>query len=100
MPPDVWSLDFVFSDTSGSEGGTYDNRDTLDYHVPVKGGMKDGKPTTEVKLHVVSISVEMVRSALRPLQLKSVGCARRLPVVDLGTLLRYPIEPTLCIPLS
>lgn len=59
VPPDVWSLDFVFSDTASNEGGTYDNRDTLDYHVPVVGGTKNGQPVQEVKLHVVSVSVEM-----------------------------------------
>jgi len=59
VPLDIWSIDFVFSDNGNATGGTYDNRETLDYHVPVAGGIKDGQPAQETPLHVVSISVEM-----------------------------------------
>ena len=64
VPPDVWSLDFVFSDNGGDAGGTYDNRGTMDYHLPVAGGTvigRDGnpEPAVEPQLHVVSVSVEM-----------------------------------------
>jgi glycogen synthase len=63
VPSDVWSLDFVACDTAG-DGGTYDNRGTMDYHLAVSGGTVIGQDGTPVKaeepmLHVVSISVEM-----------------------------------------
>ncbi|KAL6843123.1 hypothetical protein ACP4OV_026836 [Aristida adscensionis] len=52
VPPDAYMMDFVFSESK--EGGIYDNRNGLDYHIPVFGAI--GK---EPPLHVVQIAVEM-----------------------------------------
>lgn len=35
VPKDAYSLDFVFSEME--EGGEFDNRGGLDYHLPVEG---------------------------------------------------------------
>lgn len=45
-------MDFVFSESE--EGGIYDNRNGLDYHIPVFGST--GK---EPSMHIVHIAVEM-----------------------------------------
>jgi hypothetical protein len=45
-------MDFVFSESE--EGGTYDNRNGMDYHIPVSDSM--GK---EPPMHIVHIAVEM-----------------------------------------
>eukprot|EP00249_Psilotum_nudum_P022055 c28356_g1_i1 orf=2-3733(+) len=54
VPRDAYVMDFVFSEWGGDDGGTYDNRNGLDYHVPVVGGNAKEPP-----MHVVHISVEM-----------------------------------------
>ena len=45
-------MDFVFSESE--EGGTYDNRNGMDYHVPVSDSMAKEPP-----MHIVHIAVEM-----------------------------------------
>ena len=52
VPRDAYSLDFVFSDAA--EGGSYDNRGGLDYHLPVEGGV-----VAEPPLYVCHVAVEM-----------------------------------------
>jgi len=59
VPTDVYIMDFVFSNGL-HDGAQYDNRNNMDYHIPVVGG-KDaaGAPIEEKPLHVMSVSVEM-----------------------------------------
>lgn len=45
-------MDFVFSEKE--DGGIFDNKNGLDYHLPVVGGTSKEPP-----LHVVHIAVEM-----------------------------------------
>lgn len=45
-------MDFVFSDRE--DGGTFDNRNEMDYHIPVTGGLHKEPP-----MHIVHIAVEM-----------------------------------------
>lgn len=45
-------MDFVFSEKE--DGGIFDNRNGLDYHLPVVGGIAKEPP-----LHIVHIAVEM-----------------------------------------
>lgn len=45
-------MDFVFSERE--DGGVFDNRNGMDYHVPVFGGIAKEPP-----LHIVHIAVEM-----------------------------------------
>ena len=45
-------MDFVFSERE--EGGIFDNRDGMDYHVPVFGGIVKEPP-----MHIVHVAVEM-----------------------------------------
>jgi starch synthase len=45
-------MDFVFSDLE--EGGIYDNRNGLDYNIPVFGSI-----AKEPLMHIVHIAVEM-----------------------------------------
>ncbi|GJN39488.1 hypothetical protein PR202_gb28610 [Eleusine coracana subsp. coracana] len=52
VPMDAYVMDFVFSESE--EGGIYDNRNGLDYHIPVFGSI--GK---EPSMHIVHIAVEM-----------------------------------------
>ncbi|KAF8662489.1 hypothetical protein HU200_056079 [Digitaria exilis] len=52
VPQDAYMMDFVFSESK--EGGVYDNRNGLDYHIPVFGSTAKESP-----LHVVQIAVEM-----------------------------------------
>ncbi|KAJ1267643.1 hypothetical protein BS78_07G073100 [Paspalum vaginatum] len=52
VPPDAYMMDFVFSESE--EGGIYDNRNGLDYHIPVFGTAAKEPP-----MHIVHISVEM-----------------------------------------
>lgn len=52
VPLDAYMMDFVFSDRE--DGGTFDNKYGMDYHVPVSGGI-----TKEPPMHIVHISVEM-----------------------------------------
>eukprot|EP00271_Cylindrocystis_brebissonii_P019716 TRINITY_DN6165_c0_g1_i1.p2 TRINITY_DN6165_c0_g1~~TRINITY_DN6165_c0_g1_i1.p2 ORF type:complete len:1113 (-),score=272.03 TRINITY_DN6165_c0_g1_i1:5404-8742(-) len=55
VPHDAYCMDFVFSTTgSTAEGGFYDNKGGLDYHVPVEGSTTEAPP-----LHVVHIAIEM-----------------------------------------
>ncbi|KAJ4828577.1 Soluble starch synthase 3, chloroplastic/amyloplastic [Turnera subulata] len=52
VPLDAYMMDFVFSEEE--DGGIYDNRDSMDYHIPVIGGL-----TKEPPMHIVHIAVEM-----------------------------------------
>jgi starch synthase len=54
VPQDAYVIDFVFSEWGGDEGGVYDNRNGLDYHVPVVGSS-----TRQPPLDIVHIALEM-----------------------------------------
>ncbi|CAM6097771.1 unnamed protein product [Calypogeia fissa] len=54
VPKDVYVIDFVFSEWGGDDGGVYDNRNGLDYHVPVVGSNVRQPP-----LDIVHIALEM-----------------------------------------
>eukprot|EP01018_Ginkgo_biloba_P009244 Gb_31910 [translate_table: standard] len=54
VPLDAYMMDFVFSERGDGQGGLYDNRNGMDYHVPVVGGVIKEPP-----MHVVHIAVEM-----------------------------------------
>jgi starch synthase len=59
IPTDAYMMDFVFSN-GNHEGAHYDNRNNMDYHIPVIGGKDEkGVAVVEKPLHVVSVSVEM-----------------------------------------
>lgn len=49
---DAYMMDFVFSERE--DGGIYDNRNGMDYHIPVSGGIVKEPP-----MHIVHVSVEM-----------------------------------------
>ncbi|OEL13912.1 Soluble starch synthase 3, chloroplastic/amyloplastic [Dichanthelium oligosanthes] len=51
-PEDAYIMDFVFSESE--EGGIFDNRNGLDYHIPVFGSIAKEPP-----MHIVHIAVEM-----------------------------------------
>jgi len=53
MPEDAWMFDFVFS-SSGGDDGVFDNRGTLDYHLPVEGSATEAPP-----MNITHIAVEM-----------------------------------------
>ncbi|CAO2176168.1 unnamed protein product [Urochloa humidicola] len=52
VPQDAYIMDFVFSESE--EGGIFDNRNGLDYHIPVFGSTAKEPP-----MHIVHIAVEM-----------------------------------------
>ncbi|KAK9268063.1 hypothetical protein L1049_010502 [Liquidambar formosana] len=52
IPLDAYMMDFVFSEKE--EGGIFDNRYGMDYHIPVFGGIVKEPP-----MHIVHIAVEM-----------------------------------------
>ncbi|CAM0911045.1 unnamed protein product [Alopecurus aequalis] len=52
VPPDAYMMDFVFSESE--EGGIYDSRDGMDYHIPISDSIE-----TETYMHIVHIAVEM-----------------------------------------
>nr|ALG76014.1 soluble starch synthase 3 [Nelumbo nucifera] len=52
VPLDAYVMDFVFSEKE--DGGIYDNRNGMDYHIPVLGGI-----TKEPPMHIVHVAVEM-----------------------------------------
>ncbi|KAB5560407.1 hypothetical protein DKX38_005364 [Salix brachista] len=52
VPLDAYMMDFVFSEKE--DGGMFDNREGIDYHIPVSGGIAKEPP-----MHIVHISVEM-----------------------------------------
>ncbi|CAD5196667.1 unnamed protein product [Musa acuminata subsp. malaccensis] len=52
VPMDAYMMDFVFSERE--DGGIYDNRNGMDYHIPVIGGIAKEPP-----MHIVHIAVEM-----------------------------------------
>ena len=52
IPLDAYTMDFIFSEQE--DGGVFDNKNGMDYHVPVFGGIAKEPP-----LHIVHISVEM-----------------------------------------
>ncbi|KAH9325755.1 hypothetical protein KI387_005933, partial [Taxus chinensis] len=54
VPLDAYMMDFVFSERGDKDGGLYDNRSGMDYHVPVVGGVLREPP-----MHIVHVAVEM-----------------------------------------
>lgn len=62
VPLDAYMMDFVFSEKE--DGGIFDNKNGLDYHLPVVGGISKEPP-----LHIVHIAVEMA-----PIAKVSVSC--------------------------
>jgi starch synthase len=52
VPLDAYMMDFVFSEKE--DGGIFDNKNGMDYHIPVFGGIAKEPP-----MHIVHISVEM-----------------------------------------
>lgn len=52
VPLDAYMIDFVFSERE--DGGIFDNKNGMDYHIPVLGGVVKEPP-----MHIVHIAVEM-----------------------------------------
>ncbi|KAE8656536.1 Starch synthase 3 [Hibiscus syriacus] len=52
VPLDAYMMDFVFSERE--DGGSFDNKEGMDYHIPVLGGIVKEPP-----MHIVHIAVEM-----------------------------------------
>ncbi|PPR82784.1 hypothetical protein GOBAR_AA37934 [Gossypium barbadense] len=52
IPLDAYMMDFVFSERE--DGGMFDNKGGMDYHIPVFGGIVKEPP-----MHIVHIAVEM-----------------------------------------
>ncbi|KAL0363218.1 UNVERIFIED_CONTAM: Soluble starch synthase 3, chloroplastic/amyloplastic [Sesamum calycinum] len=52
VPLDAYMMDFVFSEKE--DGGIFDNKNGMDYHIPVFGGVLKEPP-----MHIVHIAVEM-----------------------------------------
>ncbi|KAK4764746.1 hypothetical protein SAY86_025836 [Trapa natans] len=52
VPFDAYMMDFVFSEKE--DGGIFDNKDGIDYHIPVFGGIVKEPP-----MHIVHVTVEM-----------------------------------------
>lgn len=52
VPLDAYMMDFVFSEWE--DGGIFDNKDGMDYHIPVLGGIVKEPP-----MHIVHVAVEM-----------------------------------------
>lgn len=52
VPLDAYMMDFVFSEKE--DGGIFDNKNGVDYHIPVSGAIVKEPP-----MHIVHISVEM-----------------------------------------
>ncbi|EPS64175.1 hypothetical protein M569_10602, partial [Genlisea aurea] len=52
VPSDAYMMDFVFSERE--DGGIFDNKNDMDYHIPVTGGVVKEPP-----LNIVHIAVEM-----------------------------------------
>ncbi|KAI3718708.1 hypothetical protein L6452_19590 [Arctium lappa] len=53
VPLDAYTMDFVFSDKESNDGA-FDNKNGMDYHIPVFGGVAKEPP-----MHIVHIAVEM-----------------------------------------
>ncbi len=45
VPKDAYCMDFVFS--NAEEGGEFDNRGGLDYHLPTEGSGEGGVPVSD-----------------------------------------------------
>lgn len=52
VPLDAYMMDFVFSEKE--DGGIFDNKNGMDYHIPVFGGVAKEPP-----MQIVHIAVEM-----------------------------------------
>lgn len=63
VPLDAYMMDFVFSERE--DGGIFDNKDGMDYHIPVFGGVVKESP-----MNIVHISVEMAPIAKVSLRIK------------------------------
>ncbi|KAL9250944.1 Soluble starch synthase 3, chloroplastic/amyloplastic-like protein [Drosera capensis] len=55
IPPDAYVMDFVFSEKE--DGGIFDNKDGMDYHLPVYGGIAKESP-----MHIVGGLGDVVTS--------------------------------------
>ena len=53
VPADAWCMDFVFSD-SPAEHANYDNKNGLDYHLPIAASGEKEPP-----MHIMHVAVEM-----------------------------------------
>lgn len=62
VPLDAYVMDFVFSESE--DGGLFDNKNDMDYHIPVFGGVSKESP-----MHIVHITVEMAPIAKASLQI-------------------------------
>ncbi|KAK9151761.1 hypothetical protein Syun_010070 [Stephania yunnanensis] len=76
VPLDAYMMDFVFSEKQ--DGGIYDNRNGMDYHIPVFGGVAKEPP-----MHIVHVAVEMAPIA-KVGGLGDVVTSLSRAVVDLG----------------
>lgn len=52
VPLDAYIMDFVFSERE--DGGVYDNKNGMDYHIPVIGGIAKVAP-----LNIIHVAIEM-----------------------------------------
>ncbi|KAL1806008.1 hypothetical protein ACET3Z_029076 [Daucus carota] len=65
VPLDAYMMDFVFSERE--DGGVFDNKLGMDYHIPVFGGIAKEPP-----MHIVHIAVEMAPIAKKGSQVYQV----------------------------
>lgn len=69
-------MDFVFSERE--DGGIFDNRNGMDYHIPVSGSVVKEPP-----MHIVHIAVEMAPIAKVFLVFSLIDdCTKHLPSVE------------------
>lgn len=52
VPLDAYMIDFVFSEKE--DGGTFDNKNGMDYHIPAFGGVAKEPP-----MNIVHVAVEI-----------------------------------------
>ncbi|OWM86336.1 hypothetical protein CDL15_Pgr010678 [Punica granatum] len=74
VPLDAYMMDFVFSERE--DGGVFDNKDGMDYHIPVVGGILKEPP-----LHIVHVAVEMAPIAKAMISAFSVKYSKKFRVV-------------------
>lgn len=72
MPLDAYVMDFVFSEKE-SDDGVFDNKNGMDYHIPVSEGVSKEPP-----MHIVHISVEMAPIAKVIFELGLTMCPRNV----------------------
>lgn len=72
VPLDAYMMDFVFSERE--DGGIFDNRNGMDYHIPVSGSISKEPP-----MDIVHIAVEMAPIAKVLLLFTSIShCTKHL----------------------